>query len=309
MRIRPYEPGDEEAQARVFNAAAGALPAFKPATAGEIARRYGTVDPDPASRLYAVDDATGAVVGYALFHPNGRVSYPWCLPGAEEARGPLLDALSAEMAGRGFVEAWAAYRADWSPVLEFLRGRGFVPARAMVNFVAATDDLPSAPVPDGLALGPLGRDDLPRLLELGRGLFADDDPDRLGDALRGNPFFGPDSLVTLRDRGAVVGAAVAIASTGYADPTKLDAAMPCFRLGAFGTERERHKRVNGMVSCVFADESAGEVLLAEAARRFRAAGLPHAASQAPSDRPDLVAFYQRFFRPQGSFPILSRRLA
>jgi len=308
MRIRPYQTGDEGPQARVYNAAAGTLPAFKPATAEEIARRYRAGDADPLGRFYAVDEATGGVVGYALFGPNGRVSYPWCLPGFEAARTPLLDAALGAMTGVGLTEAWAAYRADWAPVLDFFGGRGFTTTREMVNFVAATDDLPAsaAPLPGGLALGPLGRDDLPRLAGLGRGIFAADDPERLAAAYWENPFFGPECLFAVRDgRGAVVGAAVAIASTAYADPAKLDAAMPCFRLGVLGTERERHKRVNGLVSCLFDDGAVGEALLAEAARRFRAAGLTHAAAQAPSDRPELLAFYGRHFERQGAFPILS----
>jgi hypothetical protein len=36
MFIRHYQPGYEESQARTFNAAAGALPAFKPASSGEV---------------------------------------------------------------------------------------------------------------------------------------------------------------------------------------------------------------------------------------------------------------------------------
>lgn len=307
MQIRNYLPGDEEAQARIFNAVAKTLPAFKPATADEVTRRYGRTDPDPASKFYALDASTGAV-GYAVFHPSGRVSYPWCLPGFEAAQQPLLDAVLEAMAGRGLAEAWSAYRADWSAVLAFFSERGFTVSREMVNFIAETADLPATPVPPGLAFGPLGRADLPRLLELGRGLLADDDLDRLGVFFWENAWFGPESLFALRADGAIVGAAQAIASAAYADPTKLDAAMPCFRLGALGTERERHKRVNGMVSCVFEDESIGEALLAEAARRLGAAGLPHAAAQSPSDRPDHVAFYERFFRRQGAFPILALRL-
>src|SRR5256885_1024489 len=113
MRIRHYQPGDEVAQAWIFNAVAEALPAFKPASADEAARRYRTTDPDPQSKFYAVEG--GEVVGYAVFNPNGRVSYPWCRPGSETARAPLLDAMLAAMTARGFPEAWAAYRADWSP--------------------------------------------------------------------------------------------------------------------------------------------------------------------------------------------------
>jgi hypothetical protein len=194
-------------------------------------------------------------------------------------------------------EAWAAYRADWAPVLGFLRAHGFAPVREIINFLAEASALPAAPVPPGLALGPLFLEDLTRLLELSGGLLTDDDPDRLGDFFWDNPFFGPESLIAVRaggGHGAVVVAALAIASAGFADPAELDAAMPCFRLGALGTEQERHKRVNGMVSCVFADESVGAVLLAEAGRRFRAAGLGHAAAQVPSDHPGLVAFYDRY---------------
>jgi hypothetical protein len=212
----------------------------------------------------------------------------------------------------GFPEAWAASRADWSPELAFFEEQEFGPVREMVKFVAETGASPRTPVPAGLALGALSRDELPQILELGESLFAEDDPDHLARFYWENPFFTPDSLYAVRSdhgRGQVVGAAIAVIDSRYADPSRLDAAMPCFRLGALGTERERHKRVNGMVSCLFADEAVGEALLAEAARRFEAGGLAHAAGQARSDRLDLVAFYDRFFRRQGSFPILSRSLA
>ena len=53
-----------------------------------------------------------ALVGYALFNPNGRVSYPWCLPGHDEAGGPLLDAMLTAMRRRGFQAAWTTYRRD-----------------------------------------------------------------------------------------------------------------------------------------------------------------------------------------------------
>ena len=96
----------------------------------------------------------------------------------------------------------------------------------------------------------------------------------------------------------------------FADPTKIDPAMPCFRLGAFGTERERHKRVTGLFSCVFADKADGEVLLAAALwSQAGRSGLTHIAAQAPSDAASLCSWYDRFFQRQGSFPILSRQLS
>src|SRR5215469_11087006 len=98
MLIRTYQPGDEQAQARIFNAAAGPLPACKPAIPDEITRRYQGDDADPGTRFYALID--DEVVGYAVFCANGRVSYPWCLPGAEVVREPLLDAVLGEMGRR-----------------------------------------------------------------------------------------------------------------------------------------------------------------------------------------------------------------
>ena len=93
MPIRSYQPGDESAQVRIYNAAAAPLPCFKPANVDEVARRYRTVDPDPSAKFYAVEE--GAVVGYAVFNPNGRISYPWCLPEAQAMREPFAAAVNS----------------------------------------------------------------------------------------------------------------------------------------------------------------------------------------------------------------------
>jgi hypothetical protein len=308
MTIRHYQPGDEAAQAEIYNRAAGALPAFKPTTAEEIARRYRTSDPDPAAKLYAVDD--GRVVGYAVLNPNGRISYPWCLPGAEDDREPLLEAVLAALTRRRCPEAWAAYHDDWTPVLDFFGRHGFSRRRAMVNYLADVDRLPRTPLPEGQAIVPVRAEDLRRALPLGQGLFPEETPEFLGNFFLSNPHFDPSSLYVLKrlPDDVVLGFGLTIIDPAFAHPTQLDAAMPCFRLGALGTETERHKRVNGMVSCLGTTEEAGTVLLAEARRRLEAAGLTHAAAQAPSDRPDLCAVYDRHFQRQGEFPILVKRL-
>lgn len=305
MPIRHYQPGDEEAQAHIFNVAAGPLPKFKPATVDEIRRRYQTIDPDPKSKFYAVEG--DKVLGYAVLNPNGRISYPWCLPEAESQRTPLLESVLAELKRRNASEAWVAYRADWQPVVQFFKDHGFSEKRQMINYVAELDRLPESSIPDGWHVEPLSADALPSLISLGAGVLPDDEPETLQHFFWENPFFGPESLLVLRDQSErMVAGALLIGNRGFADPTKLDSNMPCFRLGALGTERERHKRVNGMFSCVFETEAAGEVLLAEAARRLRQAGLTHMAAQASSDTPGLCAFYDRYFERQGAFPILRR---
>ncbi len=308
LTIRPYQPGDEQAQAHIFNEEGRQrdLIGFKPANPEEIARRYRTVDPDPTSKFYAVRG--DEVVGYAVFNPNGRISYPWSLPGTD-VRDRLLDEVLSAMSRRGVAEAWVAYRADWAPILSFFESKGFAPTREMINYVAELKDLPRVAVPRGMTIRPVERENMPRLAALGDGLFAGD-PEALGRFFWDNPFLDPTSLFALRrdEDDTIVGLGLTAIDARFADPTKLDSAMPCFRLGAFGTESERHKRVNGLVSLVMTTDNAGTVLLSEAARRLEQAGLSHAAAQVPSDQTRLVAFFDRHFQRQGAFPILSRRL-
>jgi hypothetical protein len=312
MRIRTYQPGDEQAQARIYNSAAGSLPAFKPASADEIARRYQGDDTDPGSRLYAVIDEE--VVGYAVFCENGRVSYPWCLPGADEVREALLGGLLDEMGRRGLPEAWAAYRADWSTVLDFFKGQAFVEKRQMINYLAEVAWMPdNREIPDDRIIEPLSREEVSQVAALAPGLFAAIEPRSLEAFFWEHPDYDfSESFFTLKERrtGKVLGACLLVSSDRFADPSKIDAAMPCFRLGAFGTERERHKRVNGLFSCAFVDEAEGELLLAAPDwARARRSGLTHVAAQAPSDSAALCAFYDRYFHRQGAFPILARRLS
>jgi len=309
MSIRPYQPGDETAQVRIYNTVAAELPGFKPASVDEVVRRYRTVDPEPAAKFSAVEN--GEVLGYAVFNPNGRISYPWCLPEASTQRQPLLEAVLDAMRPYGHTRAWAAYRGDSEPVVAFFRAHGFEPVRSMINHVAEVAGLPHAPVPSGQVIRPFERSHLLQLLSLGRGVFAGADAAALDAFFWRNSFFDASSLYVLTqasDPLKLLGAALLIRNPAYADPTKIDAAMPCFRLGAFGTEHQRHKRVNGLFSCVFASEPAGETLLAEAVRRLESVGLTHLAAQSPSDQPGLVSFYDRYLRRQGSFPILGRDL-
>src|SRR5271166_2259650 len=224
MPIRSYQTGDEHAQSEIYNTVAGSLPGFKPSTAAEIARRYQGTDSDSGSRYFAVDD--GKVVGYAVGGPNGRISAPWCLPGAERYRDLLLQAVLNDMRNRGLTEAWAAYRGDWSSVLDLLHENDFRDKRTLINYVAEVSQL-SAPehLPANRVIEPLEQEDLSQLIALEPGLFADVDHHDLERFYWSNPFYRfSESLFASKDgqSNKILGAFLLVVSDGFADPTKID---------------------------------------------------------------------------------------
>jgi hypothetical protein len=93
----------------------------------------------------------------------------------------------------------------------------------------------------------------------------------------------------------------------------MDSAMPCFRLGAFGTEGMSVKRINGLFSFITRPgkdtNPLALSLMSEAAHRLNETDLDTLASQVPSDVPHLHRFYQQYCRRQGAFPVFERDLA
>ena len=113
--------------------------------------------------------------------------------------------------------------------------------------------------------------------------------------------------------GSLLGAGVFISNGTYANPKAVDSAMPCFRLGAFGTEGMTTKRINGMFSFLCRDDSqCGAVavdLMGHAANLVQDDDdITALAGQVPSDAPNLQRFYHLNFRRQGSFPVFERVL-
>jgi hypothetical protein len=210
--------------------------------------------------------------------------------------------------------AFAAYRADWTGPRDFFLAHGFQPAREMVNFLLDLTDMPTPGSRAGSAVEPLRAEDVPELFALGRGLIRSATPEALASHLLHNPYFGPHSAFVLRARsdGLPVAAALLITNTAYADPKAVDANMPCFRLGAFGTEGMSWKRLNGVFSFVTAPgrdlNPLALELLAHAAARLGDADPGTLAAQVPSDAPHLRRFYQQVWRRQGAFPIFERSL-
>jgi hypothetical protein len=312
MKIRTYQAGDEEAQVAIYNEAAAHLPRFKAATVAEVRRRCTAADFDPGTRFFAEDD--GQVIGYATFHANGRVSYPWCRSGSEHLAEPLFQHVLQAMRQRGQRLAFAAYRSDWPSQQAFFLDHEFRLTREMLNFVMDLIEMPTPAAPPKNPVTPLRREDLPALLAMEPRAFRATTAAELERHFFHNPYFSPEAVFVNRGQEgqAPVAVGVLIANPAYADPKQIDAAMPCFRLGAIGTDGMQTKRINGLFSFLTRAQQhvvpLGLDLLSQAAFRLEKTQAATLAAQVPSDVPHLASFYPRFFRKQGSFPVLERAL-
>src|SRR5262249_8344004 len=151
-------------------------------------------------------------------------------------------------------------------------------------------------------------DDVPAVLALGEGAIRCRSPQELAAHLFDNPYFGDDSAFVIRGQsGTPVAASVLVADPPLPDLRAVDAGMPCFRLGAFGTEGLQWKRLNGVLSFVARPgpefNPLGLELLAHAAARLSQTDLETLAAQVPSDAPHLLRFHEQLWRRQAAFPV------
>jgi hypothetical protein len=309
--IRTFRPGDEVNQAALYNVAANALAGFKPATGEEVKRRTRSRSFDPAARFFAEEG--GQVVGYCVLEPEqGRISFPWCKSGHESAAGPLFDEALAAARERGISTLFTAYRRDWEAVLRLFAERGFVHARDMINYWSDPLDLPTRATRGKAPIDRLRREDVPVVAAMGQGIIRLP-ADRLDSYFFANAYIPAEAFLVLRGRDDLpIAVGIGLESSTYADVRKIDPLAPCFRLGAFGTEGLNTKRVNGLFSYIVADPAnsltAGLALLNEANLEMTEGTVDALAAQCPSDMPHLVAFYARYFKEQGRFPVLEKRL-
>jgi hypothetical protein len=312
MTIRTFQAGDDVAQVSIYNEAGADLPKFKPATVDEVRRRCLAPDFDPATRFYAL--ANGRPVGYVTYQRNGRVAFPWCRKGQEALAGPLLEHALAAMRQRGLRRAFAAYRGDWPAQRDFFVARGFKQTREMINYVLDLVDMPTPAARLGSGIGPLRPADVPAVMQLCPGVLRVRDAAELEAHLFRNPYFTPESLFAVRSKADdhPVAVGLLVANPAYADPKQVDAGMPCFRLGAFGTEGMTTKRLNGMFSLLAANNKdftpSGLDLLSWATTRLADTDVETFAAQVPSDAEHLARFYKSLFRRQGAFPVYERAL-
>lgn len=316
MNIRQFQPGDESEQLRIYNTAAAGLTKFKPGTIVDLQRRTQTKDFDPATRAYAIDKSNGSVVGYCAWQTNGRVGYPWCLPGSESAALPLFAHTLQAMKQRGLRRAFTAYRKDWPSITDFFQKQGFTLAREMVNYVLAFENMPTPSARLSNTVTPAVVEDVPGIFALDPTVFRVSSADALKNALWHNPYFSPASLFVMRQRGdgQPLAAGIFITKADYADPRAVDPLMPCFRLGAFGTEGMTTKRIKGLFSFVTKPERSvfgiGMDMLSYASNMLTDDDeIGSYAAQVASDATALSAFYQQTFERQGSFPVFEKDLA
>jgi hypothetical protein len=183
----------------------------------------------------------------------------------------------------------------------------------MINHVLDLVDMPTPAARLSALITPLRPADLPAVARLGAGVLRVPEAELEGHLFR-NPYFPPDALFALRSKAddQPVAVGLVVTNQAYANPKQLDSGMPCYRLGAFGTEGMGVKRVKGLFSFVAADNRdltpAALDLLGYATNRLQDTELETFAAQVPSDAEHLARFYKGLFRRQGSFPVFEREL-
>ena len=311
MNIRTFQPGDERIQAGLFNVTSFRLPGFKPAQETEVQKRTRARGFDPGTRFYAEEG--GQVVGYCTLDPGQqRVSFPWCKPGFESAAPQLFDAVLNAARQRGITKVFTAYRRDWDAINKFFTDTGVAKVRDMINYAADPVDLPTVASRTGQPIRRLQKSDLPLVAEMGKGVIRVP-PEQLERYFFANPYFPAEAVLVLKGKDeSPVAVGIGLEASQYADVKMVDPLAPCFRLGAFGTEGLNVKRVNGMFSFVAKPEhilSGGLGLLAEASQEMTEGTVSTLAAQCPSDAPQLVNFYTRYFKEQGRFPVFERAIS
>jgi hypothetical protein len=312
VTIRTFEGGDESAQVSIYNEAAADLPRFKAATLDEVRRRCCAPDFDRHTRFFALVE--GRPAAYATYHPNGRVSYPWCRKGHEDLAEPLFERVLQAMKERGLPRVFAAYRGDWPRQRDFFLGHGFRQVREMVNFVLDLASMPTPAARRTTPFTPVTPADVPAILTMVPGMLQVHDRATLEQHLFRNRYFSSEAAFALRNRPdePPVAVGLLVINSAYANPLQVDAAMPCFRLGAFGTEGMQCKRLQGLFSFLAPDtrdvQPIALDLLAHATVSYQAGDIDVIAAQVPSDASHLHRFYKQYFRQQGSFPIFERAL-
>ncbi len=189
-------------------------------------------------------------------------------------------------------------------------------AREIVNFVMDFAELPTPAARPSTSFSPLKREDMPTILAMAPNLWRVQTAEQLEPHLLDNPHFPADSTFVLRQKadGVPLAVGIVVANPAYANPKQVDSAMPCFRLGAFGTEGLTHKRINGLFSFIANVSRDGvnplalDLLGHAAAETFDTTDVETLATQVPSDVAPLLRFYKQYFRRQGSFPIYERTL-
>lgn len=303
MKLREYQPGDEEAQVSIFNELAKDWPGFRPLNADDIRRTIRKRGFSPSSRLSVEVD--GVIVAYITTREDGRVTAPWCRPGHEAAAAVLVRAALEQLRRTNLSRAYFVTRRDWPQTMTLMESLGFVKVRDMLNYTMALTDTPTLTIRSRSEFASLTPQDIPTVRAMAPTLFTVDD-ETLRKHLLDNPQLSREAVYAVRSRSTGVLRGVALIVT---DPNltqaKVDANSPVFHFGAFGTGAYQTERLNGLFSFVSSGDAmtVGLDLLGEALRQVEEIDITHLHAQAPSDQPQLQRFYDRVFRRSGSFPV------
>jgi hypothetical protein len=170
----------------------------------------------------------------------------------------------------------------------------------MINFVQNLTDMPTPGVRAASSVVPMEKKDVAGVLALGEGLLQVSTTALLEKHLLANPFFPSDSVFVVpgATEGLPKAVGLLVLNSSYAQPERVDGDMPCFRLGAFGTEGMETKKINDLFSFMARPgrhcHALGLEMLGHALHQLFHTPLGVLAAQVPSDAPHLLRFLERF---------------
>ncbi len=315
MNIRQFHPGDEAEQLRIYNTAAAGQIKFKPAAIVDLQRRTQAKDFDPANpRIRRRERRRRRLLHLASQRPCRLSVVP---AGLRIGSGPSIRPHAAGDEAARHPPGLHCIPQGLADHHRFFSNKTVSswPAR-VINYLLPFENMPTPSARVSNTITAATVEDAAGIFALDPSVFRVGSADALRDALWNNPYFTPASLFVMRQRGdgSPLAAGIFITKADYADPRAVDTSMPCFRLGAFGTEGMTTKRIKGLFSFVTKPDrsvfSVGMDLLSYASNMLTDDDeIGCYAAQAASDAMALNAFYKQTFERQGSFWVFEKDLA
>ena len=314
MTIRTFQAGDDAAQGRIYNEAAGRPAAVQARDAGRAAPPARGPDFDPGTRFFAWRGRPARRLRHV---PRQRPRQLPLVPQGPRGGAPSRSSRpsSTRCAGAAIAGAFAAYRADWPAAARVLRRPRLRARRARWSIRHRHRRHADAVGPLASHITPLTPADVPAVLRPGRASCAADDRRRA----RGST--SSTTPTSRRRRCSCCAAAAATSRRRRGAGRRVAGATPTpagrSRHALLPPRGVRHRGADPSASTACSASSpptratcrrCALDLLGHATQRLQDTEVETLAAQVPSDAPHLLRFYKRSSAGRGVSRVFERPL-